>query len=323
MDVTKLSSFISTALDNPFDQWTASGLERIAILAAPDLVMGGREILLRSDIHSLWARWFLEAVCDPERFVEPRFKYAHIYAEAKLQIESIVTNVANHDRNALTRKVAGLLYNEVERRRNRARNRPDMDSRKLLLEIAAPAPHCWICGYRFSREAVNRFLDGGGHLPQLPRFVDYLKPQGLSQRDLSIEIDHVVPIVEGGTDDENLRLACGWCNAAKGGAVFVYDVPASPLKATHPEIGKVTLPRAFWVVRTLAIARRCESERGCTKTVEDGQLTISPMHSKGAMNPTSLRITCPEHDPVRSSRLVPRRAAQSMWNRKGLDASET
>lgn len=39
-----------------------------------------------------------------------------------------------------------------------------------------------------------------------------------------LEIDHIIPVVLGGTDDEeNLWLACPMCNSFKGTQAYVYD----------------------------------------------------------------------------------------------------
>lgn len=314
MPVSRLSAFISATLADQEQQWSSSGLARIAGFAVPDVVMGVRENLLRSDAYSLWARWFMEAICDPQRFTETKFKYADIVSEVLIRSSSMFAHVPYDERNTIGRELARLINAEVERRRNRERNQPSPEIKKFLIEVSSPVPHCWICGYRFGEETIAKFLRLGSARPPLPQFVDYLKPHGLNDRDLGIEVDHVLPVVEGGGDDDNLRLACGWCNGAKGGHTFIYDVAAKPLVATHPTLREVTLPRRFWVVRTLAIRQRCEHS-DCNKTVKDDQLTIKPMHPVGAMNPTNLLITCTEHDPIASVRLVSRETAKNMWKK--------
>lgn len=49
---------------------------------------------------------------------------------------------------------------------------------------------------------------------------------GAEAKDARLEIDHVVPRCEGGTDDpQNLVTACWLCNAGKGGIPIYEDVP--------------------------------------------------------------------------------------------------
>lgn len=316
MSINNTASFISATVSSPENQWSRTGLDVISAFAVPDLILGGRGFLLRSDIHSLWARWFIEALCDPQRFVDSGSSYAIIFKEVIEQTHKLLVGVPKDERDEFGIQMARLINEEVQRRKNRMRNQPSHETKKYLIDISKPTPHCWICGYRFDVGIVDKFVGLGGSEPALPQFIDYLKPQGLNTRDLGIEVDHVLPVVEGGDDDDNLRLACGWCNAAKGGRTFIYDVSAKPLTANHPSIGPVTLPRRFWVIRTLVIRQRCEWEGGCTKTVMDDQLTIRPMHPSGAMNPTNLRLTCAEHDPIRMNRYVSRTVAEKMWKKK-------
>ena len=128
--------------------------------------------------------------------------------------------------------------------------------------MAGPEPRCWICGYQFEQWAVDRFLRSKSvsNKPSLPLFVDYMRPQGLRARDFYVETDHVMPIAEGVDEVDNLRLACGWCNAHKGDRTSLYDVGAKPLIVPHMRRGKTSAPRPFWVVRLLATRRRCEWE---------------------------------------------------------------
>ena len=314
MSANKISSFISTTLAEPQSQWLYSKISEISGLAVPDAIVGIREDLLRSDVYSLWARWFMEAICDPQRFVNSKYRYADIFKAVIDEISRVFTSYPYDERVNFGKELARLVDAEVTRRRNKERGQIDLKTRRFLVDISSPIPYCWICGYRFSKEAIDRFLKLENTNPSLPQFVDYLKPHGLFERDMTIEADHVLPVAEGGNEDDNLRLACGWCNAAKGARVLIYDVGAKPFTAFHPIVGALTLPRSFWVVRTLAIRQRCEHSN-CGKTPRDTQLTVMPIHSKGAMNPTNLFVTCTEHDSIPSFRLVSRDAAKEMWKK--------
>lgn len=314
MSSNKVENFIDKTLLNPENLWSYSEMSVVSGLSIPDEIVGIREDLLRSDIHSLWARWFLEAVCDPQRYLTPSISYGDIFRDVIETTSKIFIRFPEDERGKLGVKIARLINKEVQRRRNRERNQPSLRTREFLVSISSPEPHCWICGYRFRKEIINIFLKTEDSKPPLPTFIDYIKPHGIKDRDLSIEVDHVLPVVEGGEDDENLQLACGWCNAAKGGRTFLYDVAAKPILASHPILGEITLPRPFWVIRTLAIRGRCEHS-SCTKTAKDGQLTVMPIHPNGALNPTNLLVTCDEHDTLKPYRLVTKEVANRMWKK--------
>ena len=188
-----------------------------------------------------------------------------------------------------------------------------LDERKLLWDISGPEPRCWICGYKFTKWAENKFLAYGEYMePPLSQFVDYMTLHGLSQRDVSVEVDHAIPFSKGGNEEDNLRLACGWCNSHKSDHISLYDVAIKPRIVDHPKLGKRSLPHPFWIVRLLSVRRHCEYKDGCDKTVDNAQLTVVHKHPEGAMNPTNLRIICSEHDPIGSSRLVSRKVAEQM-----------
>lgn len=58
----------------------------------------------------------------------------------------------------------------------------------------------------------------------------YTQPCGYCGATENITIDHVVPLVRGGTHTvENLVAACGWCNSSKGGKLLgEWDPATSP-----------------------------------------------------------------------------------------------
>ena len=111
----------------------------------------------------------------------------------------------------------------------------------------------------------------------------------------------------GGEDDENLAFACGWCNSQKGARLTLYDIGADDVVLKHPKLGRISVPRPFWIVRLLAIRGRCEWPGGCAKTTENSELTVAPRWVRGTMNPMNLQLTCAEHDPLGDNRLVSRK----------------
>jgi 5-methylcytosine-specific restriction endonuclease McrA len=202
------------------------------------------------------------------------------------------------------------LWQDIRRRRALSR-----DDKRLLLDISGKPPRCWICGAAFKEVDVDNFLFGRTALSDLPRFVDVLRPRGLDERDLSIEVDHVVPFSRGGQDKGNLALSCGWCNRAKGAYTSIYDVAGQPLRAQPNSIGLHSLPQPFWVVRLLALGEGCTHPDGCELSRHNAELTIAPIREAGALNITNLRVTCFGHDSLGSRRLQPPGFVRKLWGR--------
>jgi hypothetical protein len=302
-------AFLLAALSNPGKKWDPSDLSEVAVRTVPDIIMGPRHTLLQADIRLLWARWFLEGVLDPMKLASNGSNYPKLFQYVLGEIKAIFAGGNDIECQQVARSITRLIDEEARSRQNRARGRLNIDVRRNLIEASVDQPRCWICGYRFGDWAVQSFLGNSNMLPpSLPLFVDFLKPRGLSLRDLKIEVDHVTPFSEGGGGESNLRLACGWCNSNKGQWISLYDVGTKPYKTIkHPRYGNLSIPRGFWVVRLLAIKRQCEWQKGCENKPSDSELTVAPKHDMGVMNPTNLVVTCLDHDPLGSDRLVHRK----------------
>lgn len=313
MEFAEISSFFDTTADKLEALWDIQSLSNIANQRVPDFIMSGRGTLLRADIHILWTQWFVESICDPEIFADSHLGYAYIVNIVQKTIPSIFPGIPEQERNELTKYLARLVEKEVKRRKSRKRISVSLETRKLLWDICVPEPRCWICGYKFTKWAENKFLGYTNHKEApLPQFVDYMTLHGLTEHDISVEVDHTLPFSKGGNEEDNLSLACGWCNSHKGDRISLYDVAVKPRKLEHPKLKKQSIPHSFWVVRLLSVRRCCEYEGGCDKTVDNAQLSIIPRHPEGAMNPTNLRVTCSEHDPLGSNRFVSRKVAEQV-----------
>jgi 5-methylcytosine-specific restriction endonuclease McrA len=317
MDFDAISSFLEKSAGRGENVWQLNSLSAIANHRIPDVVTGIQDTLLRADMTTLWTQWFLESICDPERFVERYPCYGHIVHAVNAEAPSVFVNVDINKRAELVKQISRLINDEVRRRQSRKRTAFDLRIKQYLWDVYGSEHRCWICGYQFSRWAIDKFLERTiSEELRIPQFIDYLKPHGLNKRDFQIEIDHVFPFAEGGDEKpENLRLACGWCNSHKAGRLSIYDVAAQPLIALHPQKGTVSIPHPFWVVRVLSLRRHCEHEKGCSKALENSELTVTPRHPDGSMNPTNLRVTCIEHDPIGSARLVSRLVGGQMWKK--------
>ena len=318
MSIEGLRGFIDQASEATTNLWTESKLLAVASLHATNELFGSREMTLRADAHILWARWFLESICDPQRFVGDYRGYAFVVAQVLPEVEKLFPSSPLDERKSVGTRIARLIDNEVKRRQGIIRTILDRDLRIELWDESGPEQRCWICGYRFDEKAAEDFLglSDKSNTRTLPLFLDYLRPRGIKGRDLSIEIDHVIPVSAGGLELDNLRLACGWCNAHKSNNTSIYDVPGDCRILYHPKLGVFAAPRPFWIVRVLAIRRRCEWVHGCQATSDNAELTVAPIHAAGAMNPVNLQVTCLEHDPIGPDRLMSRRVVEKMWARE-------
>ena len=291
--------------------WQMDSLNRIAHSRVPDFITGKQDTVLKADITTLWTQWFLEAICDPERNYPD---YAHIIYAVRNEVPILFANVEVDKQSELIRQISRLVQKEVQRRQMRDRTAFDLSTKDALWDVYGPEPRCWICGYKFSQWAIDKFLGRvtSEENPQ-PQFIDYLKPRGLNKRDFQMEIDHVFPFAGGGDNDlNNLRIACGWCNAYKSDRLSIYDVAAKPPVIQHPKLGRVSIPHPFWTVRLLSLHRRCEYAQGCNKTVENSELTVTSRHQEGSMNPVNLRLTCLDHDHLGSNRFISKALAERL-----------
>jgi hypothetical protein len=317
MNFDAICSFLENTSARLETSWQMANLNRIAERRVPDFITGWQDTVLRADINTLWTQWFLESICDPERFVESYPGYAHIVHAVKIEVPSLFTNIEVSKHGELIKLISRLVDKEIKRRQMRNRIAFDSLIKDALWDVYGSEPRCWICGYKFSQWAINKFLGRiiSEEIPQ-PQFIDYLKPRGLVRRDFQIEIDHVFPFAGGGDDDpNNLRIACGWCNSHKSDRLSIYDVAAKPSVIQHPRLGRVSIPHPFWSVRLLSLHRRCEYEGGCEKTVENAELTVTSRHKEGSMNPVNLRVTCLDHDHFGSDRYISAALAQRLFKK--------
>lgn len=301
------------ALQNIAGGWSEN-VNQLAMLQAPQNLLGRHIDILRGDINEQWARWFVEGLADPRRFAKEKTTYPFLFEEVLKSIElKFHTEKTRSEKDEIAVLTANIIHDasnliSAERRRRKLTE----DERRVLLDISGTDPRCWICGFAFSEQVVESFLSCQKIKVELPPFVDILKPRGLVERDLEIEVDHVVPFSKGG--DKDLKLACGWCNRHKSANMSIYDVAGQPRIAGANTLGIISLPQPFWIVRLLALGRKCEHPDGCNKSVENAEMTIVAIRDGGALNPINLRITCYEHDPMGNKRLQPLKIVDKLWS---------
>lgn len=273
------------------------------------LLGGPSDWLVKGDLNFLWARWCADSIIDPQRYLRSG-TFPIFFADVRRGVDSFDLRLPRDEVDTLAAELARVLWRRIELAR-RSRRRPlSQGERQDLWDLAGPAPRCWMCGFRFPAAARNRFLRTDGDRDVvLPEFVDVPRPRGLRGRDVLVEVDHVVAVAAGGGADSNLRLACGWCNAAKSSHSLLYDVSGQLRVVGLPSGRRVSLPQPFWVARLLAVRGRCEYSGGCTARTTNTELSVAPINSLGAPTPTNLWVCCGNHDPLSiHDRLIPRAA---------------
>lgn len=307
--------FIGKALGDQGNAWNSMALATLATQNVPDAVLGPARNLLRGDINGQWARWFVESLGDPWRYVHSGSSYPRVFSDVYEVVQCRFPNWTQPQQRALAAACARALNGAVERLKvDTRRSKFSFSEKRLLLDLAGSPPRCWICGGHFPEGAVDSFLGHSGSAWSTPEFLDILKPRGLRHQDHRVEIDHVLAHAEGGGKEEpNLELACGWCNRHKGALSSVYDVEGRALPMSLGKIGIESAPRPFWVIRFLALRQRCEHPAGCERATNDCPMTVAPINLSGSMNPANLMVCCYEHDPLSEVRLQPRRVIERAW----------
>ncbi|NOK47383.1 MULTISPECIES: HNH endonuclease [Burkholderia] len=318
MSIDSLGTFIDQAPNAPEDAWDYDAVTRLAGLSMPGAIFGDDESIMKGDQYRLWLRWFLEGVASPHVFArDAAAGRLDVFRAAFRRISEIYPTVDELRRKNVADKVAGLIFSEVEKlRRGRERDFASSSTRQSLIR-AATTPRCYICGYAFTPEAIDAFLRVKGRDPlRLPGMVDILRPRGLTERDIGIEIEHVVPVAAGGNGQGNLRLACGWCNIHKSSRLSLYEVAHLPPRTAAFQIGPHRLhelPAPFWTVRLLALRGRCQHGSGCPETAQSSELFIAYRDWSGSPNPTNLAVYCQKHDPVAGVRMDYAATVKKLW----------
>jgi hypothetical protein len=288
--------------------WNKADLHELS-LAAP-AVSGGEQnsMLISADLATNDSVWRMLALLDPLQVdVEERYLFAVIYARLReLLIEEY--KQLPDEAKEMASEIADYLIEARARIRGVRRGVISKETRETLLDSTSRIA-CWYCGNTFGENSIDAFLDSKSAMPLLPRYVDFVTQRGLSAADLRIEIDHIHPVAAGGGSDiDNLRLACGWCNRYKSALTGLYDSSSFPSSYLHPRVGELIVPAKYWVIRVLATRRRCEWSGGCGHKVEDHPLRVAPFRILGAMVPGNLMVVCSQHDPIADLRLVPNTA---------------
>ena len=319
MSARDAHTFIGALPADPIAMWDNAALDLLGAQVVPSAILRGCGALLRADQTNLWSRWFMEGLAAPARFAsDPSKTSLHVFEVVLRTLDRLFSEDTPADRRKLANAIAGHLYAEVERQRQRGRKGAHLTQKRLLIRTVT-TPRCYLCGYSFTHEAIDNFLKVAGADPiRLPRLVDILRPRGLKDHQLSIEVEHVVPVASGGSAGSNLRLACGWCNRAKGAKSSIYEAAFTPRSGLFQLGGQTMhqLPEPFWTVRTLAVQGCCQHSGGCSATNETHELFVALRDPAGSPNPTNLGAFCAEHDPFSADRFQERDKVEAVWTLK-------
>lgn len=319
MSLLSVTKYIGDTSHNPKSFWQHDALLASSLVVPPDLILSRSSVILKSDVYSLWFRWFVEGLCNPLRYMDESKTIINILADTKDRVDNMYASEPQDEREALAKNIATHIMAEVQRRRQLKRITASSAQKRELVDAAVGKPRCWMCGFEFSQPTIDRFLHKANRSAvNLPQFVDILRPRGLFMRDVCIEVEHIVPVAAGGGGLDNLALACGWCNKSKGARTSIYDADARAPRAIF-RLGIHNwheLPHPFWTVRLLAIRRRCEHVDGCSATVDNTELFIAPTDHRGSPNPSNLHVYCSNHDPYAGSRFYGREEARKIWKER-------
>ncbi|MFI7057647.1 HNH endonuclease [Streptosporangium canum] len=303
-EVGEFFAEIKKALDN---NWSDEALKSLAKYTVPDAVSGSHSWLLRGDLLTVWGRWFIESLVDLAPYeLDAKLSIGHLHVPILAYFNSVSPQVPLDERKIYARVLTKFAWQLVSARRERKRSPIGFALREELWAMGQPEVRCYLCGYKFGKDAQDKFLSASKDEPPMPSLVDFTRPRGMRAAQLCIEVDHIIPVADGGkTTVNNLRLACGWCNSVKNRYTNIYDtIPWSAGILQHPALGPVTQPQPLWVLRTVATRRRCESPDGCTARIEDAELFAGPRNKGGALTPVNVAVYCKQHDPWRLDRWI-------------------
>jgi len=253
---------------------------------------------------SIWRHWFLSSLYNHKRIFSEEYRFAHIYEDVKESLARQSGNLSSGNRRDYAFEIAKIIASQLTNiRAGRRRSYAKWEREELYAETGG---RCWVCGYKFSDEAAAIFLNRATSTKlKLPLWIDKLRPRGLVERDIRIEVDHVHPFSLGGGEDENLKLSCGWCNTHKGNLLSIYERGVHPRSRYNGAAEEVLFPLPSWVVFLLSNVQICEFQ-GCECTAKSAELSVRMKNPIASPNPFNMMVVCNEHNEIGSKRWVPR-----------------
>lgn len=299
-----LPEAIQAAKSALLSPWDRPHLERLANSKLPDLPIRSAW-LLEADVHALWLRWLIEAAI-PANLASPSLNTLQLAADLITSADNMLRTsmpiLNESERRRTARIIAEIAFQWIRAEENK-RDPLTRAEKWLVLTNAGTPPRCWICGEPFLERAIQRFKRTTSAPLTPAAFVDCFYPKGLKKNDFQCQVEHVLPVAAGGTNDPgNLQLSCGYCNRVKRDSLDLYARTAGRGFISHPTFGKLRLPHPYWICRLLVVDGKCSI---CSASNKDAALRAGPSHPSRYINPSNLVLYCTTHDPFSETRWVP------------------
>jgi hypothetical protein len=291
------------------DEFSKSLLE-LSQSEVPPLLYGDRQKLYNADHRLLLYSWFIESICDFERFDKNTTK-ARVWSWVQAGLSKKFPGI--NIESALVELITLDLFGKFVENRDVSRKSWKIATKEDLIAQDS-TPKCWICLRNFCDDAIYNFLNNCNNIDNvkhksitLPSFVDFMFPRGLIEVDLSIQVEHITPfsLAKGDPNKiENLALSCGWCNLSKSNTVSIYTTNRNGKYYEHSIFGKRSIPNRYWIVKLLMTQRKCEI-CGSKPNTSENKLRLNLINDKGIANVSNLKVVCGLCDQIKGDRLVP------------------
>ena len=299
-----------------FASWDSVRIADLARSGLQDYLVLDKGALTSGEGLASCARWFANHLVDPGIYRSKTPDYIEVFGDliSAIKASPLASRLSIESRVLASEIAPYVLAQAKALNSKRKRQQISFEDRTLLLDLAGRTPRCWLTGYEFKQEAIDRYSNvGQARVAPLPYYVDLLRPIGLKHRDLAIQIDHVHPFSLGGEDViGNLRLSCGWANSMKGSCVSIFDAPTTVVRPRRNSSPVSSLPRPLWVVKLLGTISKCEYP-GCRRVAKNSTLTVRPINPKGSLVPTNLKIVCEIHDEMKNELVLPSKEVAEIW----------
>lgn len=288
--------FINTALSNA-GYWDRAFNSKLTGLNVPHSILSSNDDLASGDVKREWAKWYIDQFVKADFFTK-KISSVEILHYIREVLKNLSPSMHISEVSLLAEKIFYLVEARIYNIKNANRYRNFSPSVKQdLLDSFSGEPRCWYSGIKFTSQAIDRFLgEKSIELTYKPQIIDKYLPIGLNENDFAIEIDHIFPFSKGGCDDvDNLRLTLRWINRRKQDYTNIYD---GLRKSVNP-----FYVHYYWIIRFMGLYRRC-SVVSCANSVDNTSMKVASINKHGPLNPLTIRLFCPEHDPIHEERYI-------------------